>query len=146
MVSNQEAIRRLARVIHDNIGNQPPLPSIYPDQLAPVVCNAKNGEHSLELTRWGFPPTPNYGTRPVTNVRNTKSPYWRARFKPAYHCLVPATWLCEYTDKLPKVPHWFALGDNRPLFTFTGIWRPGLERAARKRSGARQSRSEPTGY
>ena len=124
MVSNQEAIRRLARVMHDNIGNQPPLPGIFPDQLAPVVCNAKNGERSLELMRWGFPPPPKLATRPVTNLRNTASSYWRAWLMPAYRCLVPATSFCEYTDKLPKVPHWFALDDTRPLFAFAGIWRP----------------------
>jgi putative SOS response-associated peptidase YedK len=30
----------------------------------------------------------------------------------------------EYTDTQPKVAHWFALGDDRPLFCFAGIWRP----------------------
>jgi putative SOS response-associated peptidase YedK len=29
---------------------------------------------------------------------------------------------CEYTDKAPKVPTWFALRDDRPLFFFAGIW------------------------
>jgi putative SOS response-associated peptidase YedK len=43
--------------------------------------------------------------------------------KPAYRCLVPATSFCEYTDSLPKVPHWFALEVDRPLFAFAGIWR-----------------------
>jgi putative SOS response-associated peptidase YedK len=37
---------------------------------------------------------------------------------------VPATSFCEYTDGQPKVPHWFALGADRPLFAFAGIWRP----------------------
>jgi putative SOS response-associated peptidase YedK len=37
---------------------------------------------------------------------------------------VPATSFCEYTDHQPKVPHWFALAEDRPLFAFAGIWRP----------------------
>jgi hypothetical protein len=31
MTTNQEAIRRLFRVVVDNTGNLPPLPGIYPD-------------------------------------------------------------------------------------------------------------------
>ena len=124
MTTNQEAMRRLARVLHDNLGNQPSLPAIFPDQLAPVICNAKDGTRALELMRWGFPPPPKLGTRPVTNVRNVASSYWRSWLAPAYRCLVPATSFCEYTDSLPKVPYWFALDDTRPLFAFAGIWRP----------------------
>jgi putative SOS response-associated peptidase YedK len=37
---------------------------------------------------------------------------------------VPATSFCEWTDSRPKVPHWFALDDTRPLFAFAGVWRP----------------------
>ena len=74
--------------------------------------------------RWGFPPPPTLGTRPVTNIRNTASPYWRGWLKPEFRCLVPATSFCEYTDSQPKVPHWFALGADRPPFAFAGIWRP----------------------
>lgn len=29
-----------------------------------------------------------------------------------------------FVDKLPKVTHWFALDESRPLFAFAGIWRP----------------------
>ena len=83
-----------------------------------------NGERSLDLLRWGFPPPPNLGSRPVTNVRNTASSYWRPWLAQGFRCLVPATSFCEYTDSLPKVPHWFALDDSRPLFAFAGIWRP----------------------
>ena len=74
--------------------------------------------------RWGFPPPPNLGTRPVTNVRNLASPYWRGWLKRECRCLVPATAFCEYTDSTPKLPHWFALEPTRPLFAFAGIWRP----------------------
>ena len=37
---------------------------------------------------------------------------------------MPATSFREYTDRQPKVPHWFALTEERPLFAFAGIWRP----------------------
>jgi putative SOS response-associated peptidase YedK len=78
---SQEAIRRLFRVDRDTTGNQPPLPGIYPDQLAPVIRTARDGTREPIMMRWGFPPPPNLGTRPVTNVRNTKSRYWRGWLK-----------------------------------------------------------------
>jgi putative SOS response-associated peptidase YedK len=124
MTTNQEAMRRLARVMRDNLGNQPPLPAIFPDQLAPVIRRDRQGERSLDLLRWGFPPPPKLGNRPVTNVRNIASGYWQPWLAQGYRCLVPATSFCEYTDSLPKVPHWFALDASRPLFAFAGIWRP----------------------
>jgi putative SOS response-associated peptidase YedK len=124
MTRSRDAIRNLFRVGQDRTGdNQPPLPAIFPDQLAPVV-RVEGGQRVMETMRWGFPPPPNLGTRPVTNVRNTRSSYWRAWLTPEFRCLVPATSFCEYTDSLPKVPHWFALDAERPPFAFAGIWRP----------------------
>jgi putative SOS response-associated peptidase YedK len=117
-------VAELFRVAHDRTGNQPPRPSVFPDQLAPVIRVERDGSREMLDMRWGFPPPPNLGTRPVTNVRNVKSPYWRAWLKPEFRCLVPATSFCEYTDSTPKVPHWFALGADRPVFAFAGIWRP----------------------
>src|SRR5215211_1398396 len=101
-----DEIRRLFQVTRDTTGNLPPLPSIFPDQLAPVVRTARDGERELTRMRWGFPPPPNLGTRPITNVRNVKSPYWRGWLNPEFRCLVPATSFCEYTDTQPKIPHW----------------------------------------
>jgi putative SOS response-associated peptidase YedK len=124
MARSRDEVRRLFRVGQDRTGNQPPLPAIFPDQLAPVVRAGPGGERVMQSMRWGFPPPPNLATRPVTNVRNTASPYWRGWLKPEWRCLVPATAFCEYTDSQPKVPHWFALGTDRPLFAFAGIWRP----------------------
>src|ERR1019366_3009019 len=83
-----------------------------------------DGQRAIEMMRWGFPPPPKLGTRPVTNVRNLESSYWHPWLTRAFRCLVPATSFCEYTDSPPKVPHWFALGEDRPLFAFAGIWRP----------------------
>jgi SOS response associated peptidase (SRAP) len=140
MTTNREAIRQLFRVTSDLTANQPPLPAIFPDQLAPVVRVDRDGVRRMEMMRWGFPPPPNFGNRPVTNVRNVASSYWRGWLKPNFRCLVPATSFCEYTDTLPKVPHWFALGPDRPPFAFAGIWRPwtGTRGTARRRTSAVQ--------
>ena len=127
----QDAMRRLFKASRDLTGNLPPLPAIYPDSMAPVVRIA-NGDRQLEMMRWGFPPPPNFGTRPVTNVRNVKSPFWRGWLKPESRCLVPATSFCEWTDATPKVAHWFALGADRPQFAFAGIWRPWTGRRGTK--------------
>ena len=132
MTGNQAAIRRLFRVDHDLTGNLPPLPAIYPDSLAPVVRVNRDGEVELVMMRWGFPPPPNVGAAPVTNIRNCRSPYWRGWLKPGFRCLVPATSFCEWTDTRPKVAHWFALDADRPVFAFAGLWRPWTGRRGTK--------------
>jgi putative SOS response-associated peptidase YedK len=124
LTRSQDEIRQLARALRDIVGNLPPLPGIYPDTLAPVVRTAEDGVRELSMMRWGFPPPPSIRTRPVTNVRNGKSGYWRPWLKPEQRCLVPLTSFCEWSDSRPKVTHWFALADDRPLFWFAGIWRP----------------------
>jgi putative SOS response-associated peptidase YedK len=124
LTRSPDEIRRLFRIERDTTGNLPSLPGIFPDQLAPVVRTARDGERELTMMRWGFPPPPNLASRPVTNVRNVKSPYWRGWLKPEFRCLVPVSSFCEYTESQPKIPHWFALDESRPLFAFAGIWRP----------------------
>ena len=37
ITKNQAAIRDLFKVARDTTGNLPPLPAIFPDQMAPVV-------------------------------------------------------------------------------------------------------------
>ena len=39
--------------ITTHTGNQPPLPAIYPDSMAPVVRQAEDGERELTMMRWG---------------------------------------------------------------------------------------------
>ena len=124
MASAREEMEHLFRIMRNQTSNQPPQPAIFPDQFAPVVHVNRDGERVMEAMRWGFPPPPNLGNRPVTNVRNVASPYWRGWLKPEWRCLVPATSFCEYTDATPKVAHWFALDATRPVFAFAGIWRP----------------------
>jgi putative SOS response-associated peptidase YedK len=116
---SQEAMRRLFQVKRDLTGNLPVLPGVLPDTMAPIVRTSRDGERELTMMRWGFPPPPNLGTAPVTNVRNLKSPYWRGWLNAEWRCLA----FCEWTDTRPKVTHWFALDESRPLFAFAGIWR-----------------------
>lgn len=124
MTKSREAAVAYTRAMRDRTSNQPPLPAIFPDQMAPVVGTSKEGLREMVMMRWGFPPAGG-GKQPVTNVRNLNSPYWRGWLEqPRFRCLVPATSFVEYTDTSPKVAHWFALDDERPLFCFAGIWRP----------------------
>jgi len=120
----QQAILAFTRATRDRSGNLPPLPAIFPDSLAPVVHVAADGVRELTMMRWGFPPPPAAGSRPVTNVRNLASPYWRTWLKPEFRCLIPASAFCEWTDGPPKVTNWFALSPERPPFAFAGLWRP----------------------
>jgi len=39
MTKSREAAVAYTRAMRDRTGNQPPLPAIFPDQLAPVVGN-----------------------------------------------------------------------------------------------------------
>ncbi len=120
----QDEIRRWFDVSHDSAGNLPPLPGIFPDQMAPVVLAGTQGRE-LTMMRWGIPGPKAYGEHPVTNVRNVRSPHWRPWLKPEFRCLVPVSSFSEYADTKPrKTPVWFALNDDRPLFAFAGIWRP----------------------
>ncbi len=120
----QAEARRLLDITSDQTGNQPPLPAIFPDQMAPVVRAGADGLREMLAMRWGLPGPESAGGRPVTNIRNVASPWWQSWLEPRWRCLVPATAFCEWTDARPKVPHWFALSPERPLFAFAGIWRP----------------------
>jgi len=51
MTSNQRAILDLTRATRDGTGNQPPLPAIYPDSVAPVVRQAEDGARELTMMR-----------------------------------------------------------------------------------------------
>ena len=64
---------------------------------------------------------------PVTNIRTTTSPHWRAWLKPENRCLVPVNSFAEYApqpnpETKKKDVVWFALNDDRPLTAFAGMW------------------------
>ena len=91
------------------------------------VITETDGARALTTLRWGFPPPP-AAKRPVVNVRNLTSPFWRtALSKPERRCLVPATSFSEWSaarNAAGKATlHWFNL-PSRPLFALAGIWRP----------------------
>jgi putative SOS response-associated peptidase YedK len=122
ITTNQAAIIALFRVINRYVGNLPPMPGVFPDYPAPVVRNA-GAERELTMMRWGMPP-PRAGGFPVTNIRNTASPHWRGWLKPESRCLVPANSFAEYApEPNPETKKndvvWFALNDDRPLFTLS---------------------------
>lgn len=123
LTKGQSAIRDLFSAKHDRTGNLPQFPSIFPDQVAPIVRRRPDGERELVTARWGMPGPPQFGGQPVTNIRNVTSPHWRGWLGARNRCVVPATSFCEYADTKPrKTPIWFALGEERPLFAFAGLW------------------------
>jgi putative SOS response-associated peptidase YedK len=85
---------RLFRVHHDRTGNMPPLPGIFSDYMAPIVRNVPDGRE-LVMARWGMPGPPQFGGAPITNIRNTKSPHWRAWLQVGHRCVVPFTSFSE---------------------------------------------------
>ena len=74
ITTNQAAIIALFRVINRYVGNLPPMTGVFPDFPAPVIRNTDTGRE-LAMMRWGMPPPPRTGGPPVTNIRNTTSPF-----------------------------------------------------------------------
>ena len=128
LTKGQAAILAMSRAMADHTGNLPSLAGIYPDYPAPVVRNGAAGRE-LAYARWGMP-SPAFALKGrnsdpgVTNVRNAASPHWRRWLGEASRCVVPFTSFAEPAT-LPdggKENAWFALGDDRPLAFFAGIW------------------------
>jgi putative SOS response-associated peptidase YedK len=71
---------------------------VFPDYPAPIVRNV-GADRELTMMRWGMPPPPRAGGFPVTNIRNTSSPHWRAWLKPESRCLVPVNSFAEYAPE-----------------------------------------------
>jgi putative SOS response-associated peptidase YedK len=127
MTTNQQAIMDFTRALVAAIGNLPPSLDIYPDYAAPIVRNGADGARELVNARWGMPTPPQYlkgaADSGVGNIRNLRSPHWRAWLAVQHRCVVPATSFCEWTgEKGSQRKVWFALNDNQPLFFFAGIW------------------------
>jgi putative SOS response-associated peptidase YedK len=71
------------------------MPGVFPDYPAPVVRKG-GAERELTMMRWGMPRPPKSPWRPVTNIRNTSPPRWRAWMKPENRYLVPFNSFAEY--------------------------------------------------
>ena len=142
----------LARVMSDLNNNQPPMSGVFPDYPAPIIHLSENGARVMRDVRWGMPSSkkaifdnaakradklrakatefdfnellrmePDKGT---TNVRNTTSPHWKPHLGPVSRCLVPFTSFSEPDQVGGSLkPIWFALGEDRPLAFFAGIWK-----------------------
>jgi putative SOS response-associated peptidase YedK len=128
LTKGQAAIIEMTRAMVDRTGNMPPFPGIFPDYPAPIVRNGAEGRE-LAMARWGMP-SPAFALKGrnsdsgITNVRNVKSPHWRRWLGRENRCVVPFTSFSE-NEKLPdgkSSPVWFALGADRPLAAFAGIW------------------------
>ena len=136
-----EQLRRKRGKIRHLVFNLPPLPGVCPDYAAPIVRDGPDGR-KLAMARWGMP-SPRHApegkrTDPgVTNIRNVASPHWRRWLEPANRCLVPFTSFSE-NEALPdgrRLPVWFALGEDRPLAFFAGIWVGGWRSVRKLREG-----------
>jgi putative SOS response-associated peptidase YedK len=131
MTANVDEMRRLFGPFRGDTVNLPPFDNIFPGYKAPVLRRDGDGL-ALDMMTWGFPGPQAAGRRPVTNVRNLASPFWRSALKdPARRCLVPVTQFCEWTaepdpETKRKRKVWFAHNEH-PVFAFAGIWRPGEE-------------------
>lgn len=96
---------------------------VFPKSFAPVLKLGESGKLEWVKMRWGLPGPPQFGSAPVTNIRNVKSPHWRALLQTQHRCLVPFTAFSEYEDSSPKgakIIRWFAPPDRGMLF-FAGI-------------------------
>lgn len=131
ITTNVQALTQLVQSF--NRPNLPTLGEIYPKYEAPIWRATADG---IELTmlKWGVPLLmgPDKKPKPVTNVRNTSSPFWRPMLKdPARRCLVPVTSFSEWTatpdpETGKKQLKWFGVKDTE-IFAFAGIWRPTEE-------------------
>ena len=138
MTASVTEIRNLFGPFEGDTSNLPPFDEIYPGRAAPVLRRGAGGALKLETMTWGFPGPAQAKGRPVTNVRNLDSPFWRAALgNTERRCIVPATKFCEWTaEPLPetgrKAKVWFGLKPlpkthqrHDTLFAFAGLWRPG---------------------
>lgn len=143
----------MVRALTDWNNNQPPMAGVFPDYAAPIVRRSASGEREMVDVRWGMPSSkkalldaatkradklrakgreidfgemlrmePDKGT---TNIRNTASRHWQPWLGPASRCLVPFTSFSEPDQVGGSLqPVWFALGEERPLAFFAGVWTP----------------------
>jgi putative SOS response-associated peptidase YedK len=130
ITSSLEAMRLLFRAM---AGTPDPIPSLahfYPGRPAPVVMETPAG-WALATMRWGVPGPRAAAGKPVTNIRNLDSPFWRPLLGRASRALVPVSAFSEWSAEPDpqtgrKRQHWFALRDQ-PLFAFAGAWRPSAD-------------------
>lgn len=120
----------VARAMQGVLERDPPA-HIYPKYDA-FVIRREAGERVLDGMSWGIITTIRGKSgkpisKPVTNVRNLQSPFWRSTIAtPAQRCLVPFTAFAEPkpgkdADGRPA-QHWFTV-TGADVSCFAGIWR-----------------------
>ena len=131
MTATVDEIRRIFGSFEGDRSNLPALTEIYPGRPAPVLRREGSGL-KLETMTWGFPGPAAAKGRPVTNIRNLHSAFWRSALdNKERHCIVPVTRFCEWTaepDPATKRKRkiWFGMHEaHERLFAFPGLWRPG---------------------
>ena len=141
ITSTQQAIRQLARTIRDITGNQPPLPGVFPNQMAPIVRN-NQGKRELANARWGMPSHPvalkgRNSDSGTTNIRNLKLKHWQRWLGVENRCVVPFTSFSEneHLADGTKPPVWFAFSEDRPLSFFAGMWTPQWKSVRKVKEG-----------
>jgi len=136
MTASVDEIRRTFGSFAGDRDNLPRFDELYPGRPAPVLRRADSGGLKLETMTWGFPGPAAAKGRPVTNIRNLESPFWRSALNNVERrCIVPVTRFCEWTaepDPATKRKRkvWFGMREEHDqLFAFAGLWRPGDPRA-----------------
>ena len=76
ITTNQAAIIALFRVINRYVGNLPPMPGVFPDYPAPVVCNTDSGR-ALTKMRWACRHRRAQEARRSPTSARQSSPHWR---------------------------------------------------------------------
>lgn len=147
-----QAILEMVASMTKDIGNFGPMPGIFPDYSAPILRGQADGALALAMARWGMPSSkralfeaatkraqklrakgkdvdfdellriePDSGT---TNIRRTESRHWTPWLGRENRCLVPFTAFNEPDQVNRAESVWFALGEDRPLAFFAGVWTP----------------------
>lgn len=122
----------VSRALQNVLKLDPPPPErIYPKYEAFVIRKA-DGERALDRMAWGIVTTIRGKSgkpiqKPVTNVRNLASPFWRSTIAaPAQRCLVPFTAFAEPRpgkDENGRPANWWFTVPAAELSCFAGIWR-----------------------
>ena len=128
MTATVDEMKKLFGPFDGDRNNLPSFDEIYPGKMAPVLRRKEGGGLALEMATWGFPGPAAAKGRPITNVRNLSSPFWRSALdRPDRRCIVPVSRFCEWTGEVGKKRKvWFGMAEHHePLFAFAGLWRPG---------------------
>lgn len=134
VTTTREAVMQFTKAFSDKAGWNEASLNVNPNTLAPIVRIGEDGQREIVRATWGMPTPPvylktkNYDPG-VTNIRETKSSWWRRWLGPTSRCVVPFTSFAEPDPKsqVPggRVPNaWFAQNPDRPLMFFAGCWTP----------------------